>query len=152
MQHDNVRLSLTKPKLSQQNGSVLIELALSFTILLVMLFGIIQYCIIIASLNTLQQASNEGAKFFSRHSIDANNVNETKAYMQVVVKGTFLTNSDITNGVTISAVNNGPMTSGAAVKISISYDMAKRTYFGGFVPGCKTGTNIVTQTTTTIIE
>ena len=136
-----------------RRGAVLVEFVFVAIFFLIMLFGLIQYGVIISSLNTLQQVTREGARYYSVHFNDSNDTAETTAYMQTVAKGSFLNNSDISNGVTIGTpVTNGSLQINNPVQVAISYDMSKRTFFGGFVPGVKTGTNIVTRSTVTVIE
>lgn len=152
------------PRLSRcQRGSVLVESVFAIIFLLVMLFGIIQYSVILSTLNTLQQISREGARFYCVHFGDNTTNNnsladqdETITYMQQVAKGSFLTNNDISaSTVTIAPVtynNNTTLAVDSPMSVSITYDMSKRTFFGTFVPGIKKGTNDVTRTTVTLIE
>ena len=151
MQHEIKRRYL-RPKRSLQNGAILVEFMFVSVFLLIMLFGIIQYGIIISSLNTLQQVTREGARYYTVHFNDSNDTAETTSYMQTVAQGSFLTNNDILNDVSITAPGNGTLQIASPVQVMMSYDMSRRTYFGGFVPGVKTGTNIVKRSTTMMIE
>ncbi len=162
---NNVANKISAPRLKRnRRGAVLVETMASLIFLLIMLFGIIQYSIILSTLNTLQQVSREGARFYCVHFSDnttSNNMidqTETVAYMQQVAttSGSFLKNTDITNStVTIAPVaynGSNVLAVDAPMSVSISYDMSKRTFFGGFVPGVNKGTNTVTKTTVTLIE
>jgi Flp pilus assembly protein TadG len=147
-----------------RRGAVLVETMFCLGFLLVMLFGIIQYSIILSTLNTLQQVSREGARFYCVHYADNTASNslvdqtETVAYMQQVAttSGTFLKTTDITNStVTIAPVaygGNNVLAVDAPMSVTIQYDMSKRTFFGGFVPGVHKGTNLINETTVTLIE
>ena len=141
---------------SARHGAVLVEFAVVSVFLLIMLFGIIQYSIILTSLNTMQQITREGARYYSVHYADGQGTdnNETINYMQSVAKGSFITNSLISNStVAINAVpSTGTLAADSPVQVSLTYNMAQRTFFGGFVPGVTTGTNNVTKSTVTLIE
>jgi Flp pilus assembly protein TadG len=144
-----------------QHGEVLVEFVAAFVFLLIMLFGIIQYSLIISSLNTLQQVTREGARFYAVHYSDANagasiaNA-EMINYMQTVASGSFLQSTDISNTtvsvVSASTTTTSITTSASPVTVSITYNMGKRTFFGGFVPGVTKGTNTVTRSTTILLE
>jgi Flp pilus assembly protein TadG len=150
----------------RQHGEVLVEFVFAFIFLLIMLFGIIQYSVIISSLNTLQQVSREGARYYAVHYSDSSNGNsianaEMINYMQQVAQGSFLQNSDIsTSTVTVTAVSpyTSITTSAEPVKVAITYNMSKKTLFGGFVPGVQTTVNNtvvqnnVSRSTTILLE
>jgi len=141
---------------SARHGAVLVEFAVVSVFLLIMLFGIIQYSIILTSLNTMQQLTREGARYYSVHYADGQGVdnNETITYMQSVAKGSFISNSLISSStVSFTAVpSTGVIAVDQPIQVSFTYNMAQRTFFGGFVPGVKTGTNNVTKSTVTLIE
>lgn len=141
---------------STRYGAVLVEFTVVSLFLLIMLFGIIQYSIILTSLNTMQQITREGARYYAVHYADGQGTdnNETINYMQSVASGSFIANSLISNStVNINAVpSNGTIAADNPVQVSFTYNMAQCTFFGGFVPGVKAGTNNVTKSTVTIIE
>jgi Flp pilus assembly protein TadG len=147
-----------------RSGAVLVEFMMCFVFLLIMLFGIIQYSLIISSLNTLTQVTREGARYFAVHYSDASANAETVNYMTTVASGSFLQTNDLTlinyvsgsstTGVYIYDAPSGgnSFTSGTAVTVGITYNMKKRTFFAPFVPGVKSGTNTVYRSTTTLLE
>lgn len=141
-------------KRRQQYGAVLVEMAMSAIFLLLMLFGIIQYSITLTTLNTLQQVSREGARYYSVHFTQgaALDATATIAYMQQVATGSFLSSSDITSStVTIAPVpSSGTLAINSPASITIQYNMAKRSFFGTFVPGVPKG--LINKTTVTVVE
>ena len=144
---------IRRAKRSAQTGAVLVEFAIVSIFLLVMLFGIIQYGIIISSLSQCQQVTREGLRFYTVHYADPNDSNDTITYMQSVASGTFLTNADIsTSSVTIAPLNTTLTGIGNPYQLTFTYNMGKRTFFGGFVPGVNKGTNTITKTAVAVVE
>src|SRR5665213_2035549 len=65
-------LPMRMPHLRRQRGAVLIEFALVVVILVMMLYGIVQYGLIINTLSTLSYLSQVGCRYAAVHSDDVN--------------------------------------------------------------------------------
>jgi len=147
---------MSHPK--RQRGAALVEFALVVMILVMMLYAIVQYGMIINTLSTLSYLSQVGCRYASVHSDDVNaDKNSTTSgsiayYVATVANTTTVKPSDITISVTPLQNDTVNRAAGKPISVSVQYDMGKRSYFGGFVPGVKAGTNIVTKQTTELIE
>jgi len=153
-QEERVYAIIRRGKRSTQTGAVLVEFAFVLIFFLVMLFGIIQYSIIMSTLSQLQETTREGLRYYTVHYSDATANNETISYMQAESAGTFLQNNDITvNSVTVNPVTNGITGAGEPYTLTFSYNLHKRVFFPVFVPGMNVLNNdTIVKTATGIAE
>lgn len=149
-------MRMSHPK--RQRGAVLVEFAIVVVLLVMMLYGIVQYGMIINTLSTLSYLSQVGCRYAAVHSDDPSaDKNSTTSgsiayYVAMIANNTTVKSTDITISVSPLQTDTVNRASGKPVTVSVQYDMGKRSYFGGFVPGVKAGTNIVTKQTTELIE
>ena len=103
----------------RQEGSVILETALLMTILLMLLFGIIDIGRVLFTANNLTSAAREGARYGAVDLTVATNDGPTKNKVRAHFSpfgGDTLTNSEIT--VTAVSVGGGPTQS---VRVTIAY-------------------------------
>lgn len=137
---------------------MLLEFTVVFVFLLMMLFGIVQYGLLISTVSTLSYLSQVGTRYAAVHSTDGNADKSATTsgsiayYVSQVAVNTPLKPSDLTITVSPLQTDTVNRASGKPITVSVQYDMSKRTFFAGFVPGIKSGTNIESKSTTELIE
>ncbi|BDI33864.1 hypothetical protein CCAX7_59150 [Capsulimonas corticalis] len=139
-------------------GAVIVEFAVVITFLTVMLFGIIQYAVILNATNTLSHLSREGARFAAVHSMEstadqpATTAGSIRNYIQTACSNTTISYAQI-NQVTISPAQSSPTrAAGSPITVSIQYDISQKYFMKDFIPGTSSGPVYITRTTTELIE
>ena len=79
-------LLATNP-LARRRGSTVVELAVVILIFLMLLFGILEYCLVIYSYNVVENAAREGARYGVVNVTDTTMVGDTKAVVQNFMGG-----------------------------------------------------------------
>ena len=76
----------TKTK-RQRKGATVVEMAVVVTIFVMLLFGILEYCMIIYHTNVVENAAREGARYAVVNISDATLVSDTETYVKSMMVG-----------------------------------------------------------------
>ncbi len=160
-----------------ERGSITVEFAVCIVILIMFTFAIAQYGLIFNTMNNLSMISRETARYAAVHYGDPNfyasasTAGSLRAYVQQVTANSgvvkfsdlvFTTGTGSANwyycaNPTNSAdAQNGTQQAcgaGNAMQITFTYDMSKKFFAPGLVPGLpKSGSMPVTRTSTVLME
>jgi Flp pilus assembly protein TadG len=116
-------------KKTQRDGAATIEFAAVSIIFLLLMFGILEYCLIIYTQQVAENAAREGARFAIVNTSDATLVTDTQAYVKSLMGGldTKLKNYSCNvyladaNGNNIGAATSAQFGQYVCVEISIDY-------------------------------
>jgi len=138
-------LALPKPSrlavaLRNESGSVLIETALGFMLMMAMVLGIIESCMMVYTLGVLEDAAREGVRYASVHGTDSTNCSgptvgcTDSTYANVVNAVTSYAGqfSGILSGMSVSVTYpDGTSAPTARVQVAIRYTYTPHFFFPG---------------------
>ena len=113
----------------RRSGATAIEFAAVASIFMLLLFGILEYCLIVYTQNVVENAAREGARFAVVRSTDATLVTDTQAYVKTMMMGldTKLKNYSCNvymadaNGNNIGAAGSATFGQYVCVDVSVDY-------------------------------
>ena len=76
----------SKP-MSRRSGATAVEFAAVATVFIMLLFGILEYCLIIYTQNVVENAAREGARYAIVNVTDTTVVTDTQTYVLTVMGG-----------------------------------------------------------------
>ena len=71
----------------QRNGATTVELVAVITIFTMMMFGILEYCLIVYTTNVVENAAREGSRFAVVNTSDTTLITDTQNYVQSLMGG-----------------------------------------------------------------
>jgi Flp pilus assembly protein TadG len=70
-----------------RDGATAVELAAVIAIFVLLMFGILEYCMIVFTMNVVENAAREGARFAVVNANDGTLVSDTQTYVQSLMDG-----------------------------------------------------------------
>jgi Flp pilus assembly protein TadG len=119
----------TTPR-TRRDGTTTVELAVVIVIFTMLMFGILEYCLIVYTSNVVENAAREGSRFAVVNVSDTTMVNDTKTYVQSLMGGMDKTMTGYSCSVyqadaTGTLVNSDPTTAQfgqyVCVEVSLNY-------------------------------
>jgi Flp pilus assembly protein TadG len=119
---------ITNPK-TRRRGATLVELTFVVLIFCMLMFGIMEYCLIIYTSNLVENAAREGTRYAVVNASDATVVSDTQAYAKSLMGGLDMTMTGYTCNVYLADSNGNDIGSAAGAQfgqyiccdISINY-------------------------------
>ena len=110
-----------------RRGATVVELAAVILIFCMLLFGILEYCLILYTYDVMQNAAREGARYAVINGEDASLVADTQTYVQSLMAGRDTANSNYACNVFLSN------SSGASINTTNPVANATTAQFGQFI-------------------
>src|SRR5438105_3553837 len=78
---------LIKKDAPQRPGATAVEMAAVIAIFVLLMFGILEYCLILYSYNVVENAAREGSRYAIVNVTDTTMIADTKTYVQTLMGG-----------------------------------------------------------------
>ena len=72
---------------TKRSGTSIVELAVVIVIFSMLMFGILEYCLIVYTTNVVENAAREGSRYAVVNSTDSTMITDTKSYVQSLMGG-----------------------------------------------------------------
>jgi Flp pilus assembly protein TadG len=80
-------MMLTRQKTCHRRGTTIVEMTVVVTIFTMMMFGILEYCLIVYASNLIDNAAREGARYAVVNASDATLISDTQTYVKSLMGG-----------------------------------------------------------------
>ena len=80
-------MMLASKAMPRRSGATAVEFAAVSTVFILLLFGILEYCLIIYTQNVVENAAREGARYAIVNVTDTTVVTDTQTYVQTMMGG-----------------------------------------------------------------
>jgi len=77
----------------ERNGATAVELAAVIVVFSMLMFGILEYCMIVFTMNVVENGAREGARYAVVNSSDTTVVTDTQAYVLSLMDGLNVTDA-----------------------------------------------------------
>jgi Flp pilus assembly protein TadG len=113
----------------QRSGATAVELAAVILVFVMLLFGILEYCMIVFTQNVVENAAREGARYAVVNSTDSTMVTDTQTYVMSLMDGLNLKDAPYAcnvyladaNGNNIGAATGAQFGQYICVDVSVTY-------------------------------
>ena len=117
------------PGSAKRRGTTVIEMAAVIAIFCMLLFGMLEYCMILYTYDVMQNAAREGARFAIVNSSDASLVSDTQATVKTMMMGLDTKNTNYSctvyladaSGNSIGNATNATFAQNICVNVSLTY-------------------------------